>query len=169
MAASRSNTAGRPSLRPPSTLTTAMTYHLTHSQLQMYSRPNPQVHTGPVDNDCPLILCDLTLPDTPIIYASEAFTLLTGYTYPEIRGRNCRFLQSPPKAKASFKRSSEDRAALKQIRQAVRDNRECQVQVVNYRKNGTKFLNYLTIIPVRWNSNEFNYSVGLQQGVAELG
>lgn len=130
----------------------------------MYNRPNPQVYTGPVDAACPLILCDLTQLDTPIIYASEAFTALTGYSGPEVLGRNCRFLQAPPGGSRP-RRSAADKAALRTIRHAVGHNRECQVQITNYRKDGSKFLNYLTIIPVRWNSSEFNYSVGLQQGV----
>lgn len=134
----------------------------------MYDRPNPQVNTGPVDAACPLILCDLTQLDKPIIYASEAFTALTGYSGPEVLGRNCRFLQAPPGARTSPRRpSAADMAALKDIRHAVGHNRECQVEITNYRKDGTRFRNYLTIIPVRWNSNEFKYSVGLQQMVPE--
>jgi PAS domain S-box-containing protein len=134
----------------------------------MYSRPNPQVSIGPVDNDCPLILCDLTQLDNPIIYASDAFTLLTGYSCAEVLGRNCRFLQNPLGQRTPTNKSRNDKAALKTIRQAVALHRECQVQISNYRKDGSKFLNYLTIIPVRWNSADYNYSVGLQQGVAEL-
>jgi PAS domain S-box-containing protein len=135
----------------------------------MYGRPNPQVKTGPVDTNCPLILCDLTQLDTPIVYASEAFSALTGYSSSEVLGYNCRFIQSSPSTRArpvSPNRAKEDKAALKEIRRAVGHNRECQVQITNYRKDGTQFLNYLTIIPVRWNSSDFNYSVGLQQGVA---
>lgn len=146
----------------------------------MYNRPNPQVYIGPVDAACPLILCDLTQPDAPIIYASEAFTALTGYSGREVLGRNCRLLQRPPpppagggggggSSSAAPRRSAADKAALRDIRHAVGHNRECQVQITNYRKDGTRFLNYLTIIPVRWNSSEFNYSVGLQQGVPERG
>jgi PAS domain S-box-containing protein len=133
----------------------------------MYNRPNPQVHIGPVDASCPLILCDLTQLDSPIIYASEPFTTLTGYSGYEVLGRNCRFLQAPPGAKTPPRRSTADKAALREIRQAVSHCRECQVQITNYRKDGSKFLNYLTIIPVRWNSNEFNYAVGLQNVAPE--
>lgn len=38
---------------------------------------------------------DARKPSLPIIYASESFSQLTGYSNPEIIGRNCRFLQSP--------------------------------------------------------------------------
>ena len=135
----------------------------------MYNRPNPQVCTGPVDASCPLILCDLTQHDAPIIYASDAFTTLTGYASNEIIGHNCRFLQTPPStaARALARKTTADRDALKKIRHAVGHNKECQVTITNYRKDGTRFVNYLTIIPVRWNSGEFNYSVGLQNVAPE--
>lgn len=133
----------------------------------MYNRPNPQVYTGPIDAACPLIICDLSKSDCPIIYASDAFAMLTGYSKTEVLGYNCRFLQTPPPGKAAARKSSADKDALKKIRHAVGHNRECQVMITNYRRDGTKFLNYLTIIPVRWNSNEFNYSVGLQNVAPE--
>ncbi|KAB5566875.1 PAS domain-containing protein [Coniochaeta sp. 2T2.1] len=135
--------------------------------LKIYDRPNPQVNTGAIDTNCPLILCDLAREDCPIVYASGPFAQLTGYHPTEVLGQNCRFLQIPPTG-VKVKRTAEDKAALKEIRHAVRNNLECQVQITNYRKDGSKFLNYLTIIPVQWNSTKFNYSVGLQNSIAEL-
>ncbi len=41
----------------------------------------------------------------------------------------------------------------------MRHNRECRVTITNYCRNGARFLSYLTIIPVRWNSDEYNCSV----------
>lgn len=39
------------------------------------------------------VISDPTLPDCPIVFASDAFLDLTGYTREEVLGRNCRFLQ----------------------------------------------------------------------------
>jgi PAS domain-containing protein len=39
------------------------------------------------------IVTDPDLDDHPIVYASDAFCELTGYSRSEIQGRNCRFLQ----------------------------------------------------------------------------
>lgn len=130
--------------------------------MQIYSRPNPQVYLGAIDASCPMIIVDLKQQDYPIIYASEAFSQLTGYANHEIMGRNCRFLQAPP-GKAP-KPTKEQREAVRTMRHAVKSNQECQLTVTNYRKDGTKFLNYLTMIPVVWNSRDGtpNYSVGLQ-------
>jgi hypothetical protein len=38
-------------------------------------------------------LSDPTLPDNPIVFASEEFISLTGFAPKEVLGRNCRFLQ----------------------------------------------------------------------------
>jgi PAS domain-containing protein len=39
------------------------------------------------------VICDPSLPDCPIVFASDAFLELTGYPREEVLGRNCRFLQ----------------------------------------------------------------------------
>ena len=39
-------------------------------------------------------IADPHLPDCPIVFASDAFLELTGYSREEILGRNCRFLQA---------------------------------------------------------------------------
>lgn len=41
------------------------------------------------------VLSDPSLPDNPIVYASEGFCKLTGYKRQDVLGRNCRFLQGP--------------------------------------------------------------------------
>ena len=38
-------------------------------------------------------VCDPTLPDCPIVYASDGFLKMTGYPAEEVLNRNCRFLQ----------------------------------------------------------------------------
>ena len=40
------------------------------------------------------VISDPHLPDCPIVFASDAFLELTGYSREEILGRNCRFLQA---------------------------------------------------------------------------
>ena len=39
------------------------------------------------------VVADPTLPDCPLVFASDSFLRLTGYTRDEILGQNCRFLQ----------------------------------------------------------------------------
>ena len=42
-----------------------------------------------------IIVTDPSLPDNPIIYLNQGFSLMTGYKEEEVLGENCRFLQGP--------------------------------------------------------------------------
>lgn len=70
-------------------------------------------------------------PDNPIIYASKGFTQYTGYAKEEVEGRNCRFLQGKDTCPLDISR----------IRKAIANKEEVSVCLLNYRKNGTTFLN----------------------------
>lgn len=131
--------------------------------LRVASRPNPKIELGAIDCSVALLLCDLAQPDTPIVYASEAFSMLTGYTNAEIMGKNCRFLQAPGgKVRPKSERKHVDDKTVRKMRHAVRDNNEVEVKVTNFRKDGTRFTNLLTMIPVHWDSQDYRYSVGFQ-------
>ncbi|KAL0469922.1 PAS domain-containing protein [Neurospora intermedia] len=138
-------------------------YDIMGYLIQIMNRPNPQVELGPVDTSCALILCDLKQKDTPIVYASEAFLYMTGYSNAEVLGRNCRFLQSPDgMVKPKSTRKYVDSNTINTMRKAIDRNAEVQVEVVNFKKNGQRFVNFLTMIPVRDETGEYRYSMGFQ-------
>ncbi|KAK4190922.1 hypothetical protein QBC35DRAFT_43496 [Podospora australis] len=131
--------------------------------LLIHQRPDPQVDIGAVDMSCPIIVCDLLRQDQPIIYASDSFVQLTGYKRSEILERNCRFLQAPGgNVKPRVARKYVDEKTVKKMRKAVDKNTELQIRVTNFKKNGQKFTNCLTMIPMQYNSPHFNISVGFQ-------
>ncbi|OLN85281.1 White collar 1 protein 1 [Colletotrichum chlorophyti] len=131
--------------------------------LRVISRPNPKIQLGAIDCSVALLLCDLEQPDTPIVYASEPFSLLTGYSNKEIMGKNCRFLQAPGgMVKKQSARKHVDKDTVKRMRESVETNDEVQLEVVNFKKDGTPFVNLLTMIPVLWDSHHYRYSVGFQ-------
>ncbi|QSZ36265.1 hypothetical protein DSL72_007391 [Monilinia vaccinii-corymbosi] len=144
---------------------------------QVQRRPNPTYTLGSIDSGVALVLCDSSHPHCPIVYCSEPFERLTGYSQSEVVGKNCRFLQYPYDAKtfgifanpavAAMQNLKNDPSfvARSTIRKAVACNSEAQVTLVNYRKNGERFLNLLTTIPVKWVTNEGeekNYVIGFQ-------
>lgn len=130
-------------------------------QVRVMSRPNPIVELGPIDASCALIMCDLQQHDCPIVYASDPFMELTGYSQSEAIGRNCRFLQAPGgKVRPKSTRKYVDKDLIKKMRRAVEINNEISVEVTNFKKNGQKFVNLLTMIPVCWESPTPRYSVG---------
>nr|AML77999.1 putative LOV domain-containing protein [Viola canadensis] len=98
------------------------------------------------------VITDPRLPDNPIIFASDSFLELTEFTREEILGRNCRFLQGP----------ETDQATVQRIRDAIRDQREITVQLINYTKSGKKFWNLFHLQPMRDQKGELQYFIGVQ-------
>lgn len=132
------------------------------------NRKDPKVNIGAVDMSCAFVVCDVTLNDCPIIYASDSFQHLTGYSRHEIIGRNCRFLQAPDgNVEAGVKREFVDDAAVFTIKQHINSGREVQQSLINYRKGGKPFLNLLTAIPISWDTDEIRYIIGFQIDLVE--
>ncbi|KAH8688860.1 hypothetical protein BGW36DRAFT_309505 [Talaromyces proteolyticus] len=132
------------------------------------SRPNPEIDIGAVDMSCAFILCDVTSHDDPIVYVSDAFERLTGYTKHEILGRNCRFLQAPDgKVDPGIKRKFVDDQTVYRLKEKIRARTEVQVSMINYKKGGQSFMNLLTMIPIQWGSSEYRFYVGFQVDLVE--
>lgn len=133
-------------------------------KLQVIGRPHPTIELGPVDCSVALIMCDLQQPDCPIVYASDSFCDLTGYSMHEVMNRNCRFLQIPPGRRNNPAETikAADKVAIHRMRQAVQTRSELQLEVTNYKKNGTSFTNALSIIPVSPIGSDYRYIVGFQ-------
>ncbi|KAJ5971107.1 uncharacterized protein N7479_001025 [Penicillium vulpinum] len=131
-------------------------------------RPNPKINIGAVDLSCAFVMCDILVEDHPIVYVSEAFERLTGYTKDEIVGRNCRFLQAPDgKINAGAKRTFVDGQTVYRLRSTIDDRSEIQASIINYRKGGQPFMNLITMIPIQWESDAYRYYVGFQVDLVE--
>lgn len=98
------------------------------------------------------VITDPRLPDNPIIFASDSFLELTEFTREEILGRNCRFLQGP----------ETDQATVQKIRDAIKEQKEVTVQLINYTKTGKKFWNLFHLQPMRDQKGELQYFIGVQ-------
>ncbi|KAG8846840.1 blue light receptor [Tulasnella sp. 330] len=128
------------------------------------SRPNPTIVLGPVDLSCSFVVVDVLRYDHPIIYASPTFFKLTGYEATEVIGRNCRFLQAPDGVvERGSPRSFTDQTAVAHIKKCLGANKECQANLMNYRKGGVPFLNLVSIIPISGDDpDEIQFHVGFQ-------
>lgn len=102
-----------------------------------------------------ITLSDPDQEDNPIVYANEAFELITGYSREEIIGRNCRFLQGEDR----------DQAGIEKIREAIREEKPLTVTLRNYRKDGTLFHNRFSIRPLFDRQGRLVYYLGLQYDV----
>ena len=94
-------------------------------------------------------VCDATRPDCPIVYASDGFMRLTQYEAEEVIGYNCRFLQAKRRARTHVggERRRGDRLS---------------VRLLNYKKDGTPFWNYLVIAPVKLADGTVVKYIGVQ-------
>jgi len=100
-------------------------------------------------------IADARQPDRPLIYVNQGFERMTGYLVADVLGRNCRFLQGP----------ETDAAATAEIRAALSEHRECLVEILNYRRDGTTFWNRLSITPLRDGAGEVTHFIGIQSDV----
>ena len=102
-----------------------------------------------------ITIADATKPDCPLIYVNRGFEDLTGYSAEFVCGTNCRFLQG----------EDTDPTAVEEIRRAVRERRECVVEILNYRKTGEPFWNRLSITPIHDDSGVVTHFIGIQSDV----
>ncbi|KAL8278948.1 hypothetical protein RQP46_008617 [Phenoliferia psychrophenolica] len=127
------------------------------------ARPKPEIEIGPIDLGCSFLVTDARKFDNPIVYASDNFSTLTGYSNHEIIGQNCRFLQSPDGiVEQGEKRRYTDGNAVDHLKRHINSGRETQASLINYAKGGKPFINLVTCIPITWDSSEIAYFVGFQ-------
>jgi PAS domain S-box-containing protein len=114
------------------------------------------------------VVTNARLHDNPIEYVSESFERLTGYTKYEIRGKNCRFLQSPDgKVEAGVKRKYCDDESVLYLKNSISTQTEAQISLINYRKGGQPFMNLLTMIPIYDDAGEVSHFCGFQVDLVE--
>lgn len=99
-------------------------------------------------------IADMSEEDEPLIYVNTGFERLTGYGAGEVIGDNCRFLQGPETADEPVQR----------LRTAIDAGDTVQVDMRNYRKDGSMFWNEVTLAPVMDGGNITHY-VGFQQDI----
>ena len=105
-----------------------------------------QISLGPIDLSCAFVISDLRLYDSPIVYVSPQFTVMTGFEPNEIIGRNCRFMQRMPfyiefvdptqEVFPGVIRSYTDHLVVSHIKKCVMERSEGQFTLVNYKKTG---------------------------------
>ena len=61
-----------------------------------------------------------------------------------------------------------DEAPLRELREATAQGRACVVQLMNYRRNGDAFVNYLSVTPIHDAAGVLTHYVGIQADITEL-
>jgi PAS domain S-box-containing protein len=104
-----------------------------------------------------ITISDPSLPDNPMVYINEAYEELTGYDAELALGRNCRFLQGP----------DTEEKPVAEMREAIENREPVDVEVVNYRGDGTPFWNHVTIAPLFDEDGNLTHFVGFQNDVTD--
>jgi PAS domain S-box-containing protein len=99
-----------------------------------------------------MIITNPHLPENPITFVNPSFCKMTGYSRAEIIGRNCKFLQGP----------DTDPAAIVYMRDRIVQHKPVDIEILNYRKDGSTFWNALHISPVFDRNGCLQYFFGSQ-------
>jgi len=131
-------------------LATAIERQRADERLQLMERAINSSRNG-------IIITDATDSDNRVIFANSGFEKITGYSRHQVIGRNCRFLQG----------KDSDPKALAELRNAIEQGRECNIELQNYRPDGSSFWNELSISPV-YNSQGFlTHFIGIQTDISD--
>jgi PAS domain S-box-containing protein len=95
--------------------------------------------------------------DNPIEAVNRAFCELTGYSPPEIIGRNCRFLAG----------EATEPWLTERIRQAIALRQPVLVDILNYRRDGSPFRNAVLVTPLFDTHGELAWFLGSQVELGE--
>ncbi|KAK0670847.1 hypothetical protein QBC41DRAFT_345218 [Cercophora samala] len=103
-------------------------------------------------------LTDPSRQDNPIVFASDEFYRTTQYGVKHVIGRNCRFLQGPKTNPASIDR----------IRDKLAAGKEHYETILNYRRDGSPFMNLLMCAPLLDSQGVTRYMIGAQIDISGL-
>lgn len=100
---------------------------------------------------------ELEKPGPRIVYVNDGFTKMTGYTREEVIGKTPRILQGP----------KTDRDVLDRLKEHLKVGRSFFGYTVNYRKDGSEFINQWDIHPLTNENGEITHWVSYQHDITE--
>lgn len=105
-----------------------------------------------------VIITDHRSPDEPIVYVNNAFTAITGYSFDDVVGRNCRLLNKDEK---------NDEETMEKLRSYIRQGRAGTFEIRNRRQDGESFWNRLSLSPVTDYGGHVTHFVGVLDDFTE--
>lgn len=106
-----------------------------------------------------IIITDLGLtePGPKIVYVNDGFTKMTGYSKDEVIGKTPRILQGPKTS----------RSVLDRMKQGINAGEGFFGHTVNYKKDGSEFINQWDIHPLVDNNGDITHWVSYQRDITE--
>jgi PAS domain S-box-containing protein len=96
-------------------------------------------------------------PHKPIVFVNEAFTKITGYTLSEVYGKNPKIFQGP----------NSDKDAIQKIRTAIELFEHCEVNTINYKKNGEEYWASISISPIKNNKGVCTHWIAIERDITD--
>ena len=93
--------------------------------------------------------------DNPLRYATQTFREMTGYSLAALRGENLRLLQGP----------ATDPEAVATLQEGIDIWEQRTVELWNYRADGTRFKNRVTIVPLTGPDGSITNWLGVQKAI----
>jgi len=113
-----------------------------------------------IENDYDSILIteiELEKPGPKIVYVNDGFCKMTGYSKDEVLGKTPRILQGP----------KTDRAVLDKLKRRLGQGKSFFGKAVNYRKDGSEFINQWDIHPLTDEEENITHWVSYQHDITE--
>lgn len=104
-----------------------------------------------------IMITTLDLENPEIVYVNDGFTKITGYQRDEVIGQSPGILQGP----------ETDRAVLDKLKKRLKEGRAFFGQTVNYRKDGSEFINQWDVHPLLNEQGDATHWVSYQHDVTE--
>ena len=104
-----------------------------------------------------ILITELELDDPGpiIVYVNDGFCEMTGYSREEVIGKTPRILQGP----------KTDPEVLNRLKQSLHEGKSFFGQTINYRKDGTEFVNQWDIHPLYNKESEITHWVSYQHDI----
>ena len=104
-----------------------------------------------------ITITDALQEDNPVVYSNSAFGKLTGYSSEEIIGKNLRFLQG----------DDLEQEGILELNNATKEGRSCEVEVRNYRKDGSMYWSEIAITPIKDRAGTIIHYIGIQDDITK--
>jgi len=106
-----------------------------------------------------ILITELNLekPGPKIVYVNDGFCKMTGYSKEEVIGKTPRILQGP----------KTDRAVLDKLKRRLREGQSFFGQAINYRKDGSEFVNQWDIHPLTDSEGNITHWVSYQHDITK--